>query len=278
MSVGNSTNVVATSVTVSPKPNDLDRVGSSDLRQKPSSSSPARYERLKDAYSHYEVSAALDADPVHRKAPEHSRASHSEPTATPDLGSRSSGGSGDSSDLSEASRARGKSVVVWKTPQVHRKSKSTDFSEVLNTWAARDPTPAGEPGVASANTADEFGGTKADAIASFKAADRAEDDQPSIMRSLQSDRSLTEKVANTNYELLWISSSEKPPASKSGPDARSPTSVTTAAASSQPTANSTPKSGLVIQRRQRLLVDVMCGQHRVVLDCKIFIVRLFIFR
>jgi len=43
------------------------------------------------------------------------------------------------------SKVKGKYGSIWKTPQTHRRARSTDFSSVLKEWSDRTSPPAEEP-------------------------------------------------------------------------------------------------------------------------------------
>nr|CAB3266064.1 protein Shroom3-like [Phallusia mammillata] len=190
------------------------------------SSTPPRYEHVKDSFSHYGPPPS-GSDYVSRKISEHQKtASYSDPTSA--VSEHSRGGSGESveSDHSDTSRGRGKYGAVWKTPQVHRRSKSSDImANAIEAWSTHDPPP-GPPKLTVFKPSDAEK-TPTNSVQPKTRTPRPKsgeydstDNQPSILRSLQKSQASSQAVLQpaANYEMLWpAASAQKSPAKTTSP-------------------------------------------------------------
>nr|XP_018671492.1 protein Shroom3 isoform X2 [Ciona intestinalis] len=190
MSVGNSRNVVTTSVTVSPnsEKHDIER-------------SPT-YQHLRDATSYSEIATPdqkVQTTGEYDRSPEHARS-----------------GSNELSDQSDPFKGKHKYGVIWKTPQTHRRTKSSDFSSVLQNWSSQNQQPKlsvskSKDDIVNVDQAEDWNKNvhKEPNVAT-------NDNLPSILRSLQhssvGQRQYKELEPKTseNYELLWFSESPRP--------------------------------------------------------------------
>ncbi|XP_078494982.1 uncharacterized protein LOC100184762 [Ciona intestinalis] len=191
MSVGNSRNVVTTSVTVSPnsEKHDTER-------------SPT-YQHLKDTTSYSEIPApdqkVHQATGEYDRSPEHARS-----------------GSNELTDQSDPFKGKHKYGVIWKTPQTHRRTKSSDFSSILQNWSSQNQQPKlsvskSKDDIVNVDQAEDWNKN------AHKEPDvPTNDNLPSILRSLQYSSvgqrqyKELEPKTNENYELLWFSESPRP--------------------------------------------------------------------
>ncbi|XP_076799365.1 uncharacterized protein LOC143473207 isoform X4 [Clavelina lepadiformis] len=250
LSVGNSKDIVATSMTVSPKVKELDVNGEKtssesqtykDSQKKCDTTSPHRYEHLKDSYTAPERSG-LNTDYVSRQQTRHSQPNI--PTEHPakrvlnkSVTEHTRTGSGDLNENLGSAKGKGRYGSVWKTPQVHRRGRSADFSTVLGDWAPHDkddlagrfsvfkPENNNTPRHLSDNCKEDVNSNtegqsrtpdSASIFSNNKKMEMEIDNQPSILRSLQnaqySDRqgkNHQSKANSDNYETLWGSEPNK---------------------------------------------------------------------
>lgn len=203
VSVGDNGNIVATSMTMSPKVKDnKDANQFGENLESGSRPEPARYEHVKDfntAKENPENNAATDyvSRMINKATDDHQRLANRAPN-TEHVKSRS--------DEASDSKSKGKYGSIWKTPQnQHNRARSANFSTLVQGWSSRENTNDDSKPVDSSTSETK---QSEHSLASGNTPDG--DNQPSMLRSLQNTlhqdelkQKPSEQRSTRNYDLLW---------------------------------------------------------------------------